>query len=41
MITDIKMPRMDGYSLLKEIQNRYPVHLCGGHHGLREHIRGG
>ena len=24
VITDVKMPRMDGYSLLKEIQNRFP-----------------
>lgn len=24
VITDIKMPRMDGYTLLKEIQKRYP-----------------
>ena len=24
VITDVKMPKMDGYSLLKEIQNRYP-----------------
>jgi DNA-binding NtrC family response regulator len=25
VITDIKMPRMDGYALLKEIHNRYPT----------------
>ena len=24
VITDIKMPRMDGYTLLKEIQKKYP-----------------
>src|SRR5208337_3712010 len=24
VITDVKMPKMDGYSLLKEIQHRYP-----------------
>jgi len=24
VITDVKMPRMDGYTLLKEIQNRFP-----------------
>jgi DNA-binding response OmpR family regulator len=24
VITDVKMPRMDGYTLLREIQNRFP-----------------